>query len=517
MSLLKANAVQLGQSITATNNFTWYQPASPDGTVRLGNGNSGSVTDLITVGTTGNLTFTGTTETYTNSVTISAASTRTLTLNGGGGSNGLVLTSGNLVGVGTASPDTHAQLTVNGTTQSSSASYAAFQLYNSALGTNPYFRIAYDSANNLVFNNVNTAYNSSTELMRLDSSGNLGLGVTPSAWSSSAKVLQFSGGSIFQYNSDRMFLRQNSFVNSSNSDVYTANGLATSYRQYNGQHDWWIAPNNTSGAGAACILTQAMTLDANGNLGIGTNSPSTKLQVNGGVILASFVGNNANNYLQLSDNNNASICTVGSIAGGNFYLYSAGYGAFYTGSTERVRIDSSGNLLVGTTGGGSRLTVYNSANNTTPAAFFAMNVSGDVGTAALLVSKYDNNSTTSQVFVRFSINQNGIANGQINANGASAAAFGSWSDIRLKENITALPSQLANICSLKPSEFDYKDGSGHQIGFIAQEMEEVYPDCIGEGADGMKTITGWSKTEARLVKAIQELSAEIEILKQKVN
>ena len=46
MSTLKTNNVQVGQSVTATNNFTLYQPASPDGTVRLGNGNSGSTTDV---------------------------------------------------------------------------------------------------------------------------------------------------------------------------------------------------------------------------------------------------------------------------------------------------------------------------------------------------------------------------------------------------------------------------------------------------------------------------------------
>ena len=111
MSLLKANAVQLGQSLTASQNFTLYQPASPDGTVRLGNGNSGSVTDLITVGSTGNLTFTGTTETYTNSVTISAASTKTLTLNGGAGSNGLVIDVSNNVGIG-GSPGSGCRLDV---------------------------------------------------------------------------------------------------------------------------------------------------------------------------------------------------------------------------------------------------------------------------------------------------------------------------------------------------------------------------------------------------------------------
>ena len=55
MSTIKTNNVQIGQSLTASQNFTWYQPASPDGTVRLGNGNAGSVTDLVTLTSAGNL------------------------------------------------------------------------------------------------------------------------------------------------------------------------------------------------------------------------------------------------------------------------------------------------------------------------------------------------------------------------------------------------------------------------------------------------------------------------------
>lgn len=55
MSTVKTNNVQIGQSATATNNFTWYQPASPDGTVRLGNGNAGAVTDRVTVTSAGNV------------------------------------------------------------------------------------------------------------------------------------------------------------------------------------------------------------------------------------------------------------------------------------------------------------------------------------------------------------------------------------------------------------------------------------------------------------------------------
>ena len=49
MSLLKTNGAQIGQSLTATNNFVWYQPGTPDGTIRLGNGNSGSTADIVVV------------------------------------------------------------------------------------------------------------------------------------------------------------------------------------------------------------------------------------------------------------------------------------------------------------------------------------------------------------------------------------------------------------------------------------------------------------------------------------
>ena len=57
MSTLKTNNVQVGQSVTATNNFTLYQPSTPDGTVRLGNGNSGSVTDVASFTSAGVFAF----------------------------------------------------------------------------------------------------------------------------------------------------------------------------------------------------------------------------------------------------------------------------------------------------------------------------------------------------------------------------------------------------------------------------------------------------------------------------
>jgi hypothetical protein len=58
MSTLKTNNVQVGQSVTATNNFTIYQPASPDGTVRIGVGNSGATTaDVASISSSGNFSF----------------------------------------------------------------------------------------------------------------------------------------------------------------------------------------------------------------------------------------------------------------------------------------------------------------------------------------------------------------------------------------------------------------------------------------------------------------------------
>lgn len=59
MSLLKTNSVQIGQSATAGNNFVWYQPAIPDGTIRLANGNFGAQTDILTINSSGNATFKG--------------------------------------------------------------------------------------------------------------------------------------------------------------------------------------------------------------------------------------------------------------------------------------------------------------------------------------------------------------------------------------------------------------------------------------------------------------------------
>ena len=222
---------------------------------------------------------------------------------------------------------------------------------------------------------------------------------------------------------------------------------------------------------------------------------------------------NTTNYLQMGVEG-ATPNRMGGTIAYNAYLGSyANYGmTFHTNNLNRMTITSGGQVLIGSVASlysNAKLSVKQTAANLT--AEIWSNYTNDFGDPALTIVKNDNN--TSQVFQRFAINNGNAANGQINGNGASQAAFGTWSDRRLKDNIVELPSQLQNILSLKPCEFDYKNGSGHQIGFIAQEMQEVYSDAVGEDSEGFLTITGWSKTEARLVKAIQELQQQINELK----
>jgi hypothetical protein len=120
------------------------------------------------------------------------------------------------------------------------------------------------SSNNALAFTIN-----SVEKMRLDTSGNLGLGVTPSAWTIVTPALQVSNASLVGYN-NQAILSSNWYYNAGNK--YIANGYATQYTQTSGTHIWYTAGNNVSGAGAVATFTQAMTLNASGSLLVGRTS-----------------------------------------------------------------------------------------------------------------------------------------------------------------------------------------------------------------------------------------------------
>jgi len=177
------------------------------------------------------------------------------------------------VGIGTTSPA--GKLDVAGSLGNVSVSAAGVQLDFSRAGSN-YIR-ATNATGELRFG---TGANS--DRMVLNSSGNLGLGVTPSAWGGSYRAQDIGGviGITSSVNGDIWY----NAYNNGTSSIYKNGGYKASlFRQNNGAFEWHNT-NATGTAGAAISFTQAMTLDASGNLGIGTTSPGAyKLNVAGNV------------------------------------------------------------------------------------------------------------------------------------------------------------------------------------------------------------------------------------------
>jgi len=184
-----------------------------------------------------------------------------------------------------------------------------------------------------------------------------------------------------------------------------------------------------------------------------------------------------------------------------------GTGVISIGSGQLGK-DANGNLLVGTTAATNNASTFTVAS-AKAALILGSSVSAD-STSLLDLIKFGATASSSQVYASFAYNSGSNGNGTITGAGVGAAQFTANSDIRLKENIVDLAPQLANIMALRPVEFDYKLEKAHQIGFIAQEVREIYPDLIGETKDGYLTLGGLSKNDSRLIKAIQELKALVD-------
>jgi hypothetical protein len=196
-----------------------------------------------------------------------------------------------------------------------------------------------------------------TEAMRLDFSGNLGLGVTPSAWSSLIRAMQFGARGNLQSSTGTVVLGYNSLYDTGGTFRYVATDYALEYRlnSASGTHAWFTAPSGT--AGNAISFTQAMTLDASGNLALGTTSASDKLHVEGSI----------STYIRAQSSNNSTrggFKAFGKTAGGaNVQVDFVAYGdapeggvnvatnhrlTFGTNNTERASIPAAGGMVVGT-------------------------------------------------------------------------------------------------------------------------------------------------------------------------
>jgi hypothetical protein len=267
--------------------------------------------------------------------------------------------------------------------------------------------------------------------------------------------------------------------------------------------------------------TTALTIDTSQNVGIGTTSPSTKLNLNATTaptiiteVTSNAVGDKVGELKFYSRGvaNNwgagiASFVPAGAPGIDNLDL------RFYTSTgatlnTERMRIDNSGNLLVATTTQLSAGRLCVDFNQSTHQAITLRNTNAGNGANYIL-------------FLNSASNQAGL----ITQTGATTVSYTTSSDYRLKENIVSMTGALDKIAQLKPVTYNWKvDGSNGQ-GFIAHELQAVVPDCVVGEKDAVETYTDEEGNEqtritpqgvdtsflvATLTAAIQEMKAIID-------
>ena len=151
------------------------------------------------------------------------------------------------------------------------------------------------------------------EKMRLDSSGNLGLGVTPSAWGTNYKAIESAGSAAFAISSanvNGINIATNAYATNS-AWIYKTTGVASYYNPGEaGVHKWFVAPSGT--AGNAITFTQAMSLDTSSNLAVGGTVSAGSITLKGTRI---EVNANANSgaYVNLITTANLAAGTAGTI------------------------------------------------------------------------------------------------------------------------------------------------------------------------------------------------------------
>jgi len=292
-----------------------------------------------------------------------------------------------------------------------------------------------------------------------------------------------------------------------------------SYKQnYSVGHEWGIA-----GSGA-------MTLTSTG-LGIGTSSPSQKLTVNGVVasigpataLTASSFFIDYNTTLNLGR-----LAAVGNTTGTAAPIYFSQYSSNASVGRDAMIIDSSGNLLVGTTSqsASERFNATNSAANSQ--AIIANATSSSFNGDVVLVRAARN--TTNSTFAAFSYYNDGAAayklriwdsGNVVNTNNS----YGAISDAKLKENIVDATPKLEKLNQVRVVNFNFIGDQQKQLGVVAQELEQIFPSMIDESPDkdaegnDLGTTTKsvkYSVFVPMLIKALQEQQAIIQSLTARI-
>jgi len=395
--------------------------------------------------------------------------------------------SNNKIGVATTSTD-H-QLTVN------ASAFDGIQLQSGGsdcgyLGVNT-DTVYVGAGSNLIFHTGNAGLTNGTERMRIDSSGNVGIGETSPSAPLTVNTGSDGNNVYIDNNGTQLAIGSTSSVNYINSQ----NGSAALAIQTNGSERMRIdsvgeVSIKRAGSGGSGVL-KALNLNHAGT------------SVNDGAKISFTAG---------TSSEGAGIASTGQAFNSADLRFYAG------GTTERWRIDSSGRMTNGFDGSsyGSFLQVAGNSISGGVVNFIDPDVS--VATSNHILRCTFSVDTDSQgKFIAFYDGGGNI--GSVSQNGASSVLFNTTSDERLKENIVDASSQLDVIKNVKVREFDWKSSSKHDIGMIAQELKDVIPNVVIEGGDDVTEEpfgVDYGKLTPYLIKAIQEQQVIIEDLKSRI-
>jgi hypothetical protein len=351
--------------------------------------------------------------------------------------------------------------------------------------------------NNAIGHGSNTVTLGNSSIVTTILRGNVGIGVIPSSWSL-FKVLQGFGGGSLGFRTNAIELINNATYDGSNFIYLNTGTGANRYNVSDGDYIFNTAPSGT--AGNVISFTERMRITSGGNVGIGTTSPSANLHIKSSSGSAIF---------RIEDAAGNALGRLQANAGdGNINLFEQnGYAlTFGTSNTERMRITSGGDVLVGTsTNPGSGNYKFAIEQGGFDGLYVSVNQSP--GGHAIRANR---NGDGDVIF----ISRSGTNVGSISVSGA-LTSYNTSSDYRLKQDFKSF-NGLDLVSKIKVYDYEWKSDNSRMNGVIAHELQEVVPYAVtGEkDAEEMQQVD-YSKLVPILVQAIQELKSEIEILKNK--
>ena len=316
-----------------------------------------------------------------------------------------------------------------------------------------------------------------TERMRIDSSGNLLVGTTTSSGYklNVNGISNFSGNSNWTSGSELLWNGGDIGITNSGTNIVFKTFLPGNYGE-------------------------RVRIDSNGNVGIGTSSPGTKLQVesSGTTVIRITAGTSNDSQINFGDPDDGDVGMINYDHAGNSMK-------FVTNTLEAMRIDTGGRLLVGATSvaAGTNGSLYIETNAVTERNLIALNNTDTGATSSGIVAFYRNASFTG-----------GISHTN------TTTAYNTSSDYRLKENVSYDFDATTRLKQLRPARFNFiADANTTVDGFLAHEVSSVVPeaitgtkDAVDENGNPVYQGIDQSKLVPLLVKTIQELEARITAL-----